>query len=94
LRNPVKLANGLTNAIQVFIDREGLVAEVNERVNARIASLGLREAIAALTEYYSNIPSNTSLNQPLRELKRLVRDYTDSLRGIDEFSAGIGEGRK
>ncbi|MCP4425335.1 MAG: hypothetical protein GY803_12640 [Chloroflexi bacterium] len=89
LSNPVKLANGLNNSIQIFMEREGLVTEVNERVNARIASLGLREAIATLTEYYSNIPANTSLNQPLRELKRLVRDYADSLRGIDEFRAGI-----
>jgi hypothetical protein len=53
----------------------------------------LREAITLLTEYYSNIPANTSLNQPLRELKRLVRDYTDSLRGIDAFRAGIEAGR-
>jgi hypothetical protein len=93
LSPPVKLANGLNNAIQLFMDQEGLAAEVNERVNARIASLGLREAITLLTEYYSNIPANTSLNQPLRELKRLVRDYTDSLRGIDAFRAGIEAGR-
>ena len=65
----------------------------NERVNARIASLGLREAITLLTDYYNNIPANTSLNQPLRELKRLVRDYTESLRGIDAFSAGIEGGK-
>ena len=89
LSNPVKLANGLNNAIEAFVEQEGLVAEADERVEARIASLGLREAIRILAEYYNNVPTNTSLNEPLRELKRLVRDYTDSLRGIDDFRAGI-----
>ncbi|MBK8989885.1 MAG: hypothetical protein IPM39_28120 [Chloroflexi bacterium] len=86
----VKLANGLANAINAFIEREELVAEVNERVNAQIAGLGLREAIHVLSGYYSSVsPGPTSLDEPLRELKRLVRDYTDSLRSIDAFSAGI-----
>lgn len=89
LLNPVKLANGLSNAIEAFITQESLVTEANERVNARIASLGLREAIQILTAYYSSVPPNTSLDEPLRELKRLVRDYADSLRGIDDFRAGI-----
>lgn len=96
LRNPIKLANGLSNAIEAFIAQENLVTEANERVNARIASLGLREAIQILTAYYESVPANTSLDEPLRELKRLVRDYTDSLRGIDDFRAGINgaEGRR
>ena len=90
LSNPVKLANGLANAINAFMEREELVAEVNERVNAQIARLGLREAITVLTGYYNNVAGNhTSLDEPLRELKRLVRDYADSLRSIDAFSAGI-----
>lgn len=89
LANPIKLANGLSNAIEAFVDQESLVAEANERVNVRIASLGLREAIQILTAYYSSVPANTSLDEPLRELKRLVRDYADGLRGIDDFRAGI-----
>lgn len=96
LLNPVKLANGLSNAIEAFIAQESLVNEANERVNARIASLGLREAIQVLAAYYSSVPANTSLDEPLRELKRLVRDYTDGLRGIDDFRSGINgaEGRR
>ena len=83
LSNPVKLANGLSNAINAFIEREELVGEVTERVNAQIARLGLREAIATLTGYYSNSTgNNTSLDEPLR-------DYAESLRSIDAFSAGI-----
>jgi hypothetical protein len=89
LDNPVKLANGLNNAIEAFVEQENLVAEADERVNTRIASLGLREAIQILTDYYSSVPTNTSLEEPLRELKRLVRDYANSLRGIDDFRAGI-----
>jgi hypothetical protein len=85
LDNAIKLANGLSNAIDAFVEQETLVAEADERVNARITSLGLREAIEILTAYYSNVPTNTSLEEPLRELKRLVRDYTNNLRGIDEF---------
>jgi hypothetical protein len=29
------------------------------------------------------------VDEQLRELKRLVRDYADSLRRIDAFSAGM-----
>jgi hypothetical protein len=91
LSNAVKLANGLANAINAFTEREELVAEVTERVNAQIARLGLREAITVLSSYYTTASGNhnTSLDEPLRELKRLVRDYTDNLRSIDAFSAGI-----
>lgn len=91
LAGPLKLANGLNNAIRIFIETDGLVNEVHERVEGQIARLGLREAIQVLTTYYSNnAPNgNTPLDEQLRELKRLVRDYTDGLRRIDEFSAGI-----
>lgn len=90
LDSPIKLANGLSNAIHAFIDQDGLVHTVNERVEAQIASLGLREAIHLLTDYYSSIPEgNSALDGQLRELKQLVRNYTESLRRIDAFSAGI-----
>lgn len=93
LETAVKLANGLSNAIHVFSEQEELVNEVNERVERQIARLGLREAIRILTGYYANASSNgsTALDDQLRELKRLVRDYTDGLRRIDAFSAGIDE---
>lgn len=90
LQPPVKLANGLGNAIHVFSEQEELVSEVNERVEGHIARLGLREAINILANYYASAPNgSTTLDEQLRELKRLVRDYTDSLRRIDAFSAGI-----
>lgn len=92
LESAFKLANGLSNAIHVFSEQETLVNEVSERVEGQIARLGLREAIAILTDYYSTAPNgNTALDEQLRELKRLVRDYVDGLRRIDAFTVGIHE---
>lgn len=90
LANPIKLANGLTNAINAFVEQEGLIHTISDRVEAQIASLGLRDAIRLLTEYYSSVPEgNSALDSQLRELKQLVRNYTESLRRIDAFSTGI-----
>ncbi|MCB8944027.1 MAG: hypothetical protein H6658_09760 [Ardenticatenaceae bacterium] len=96
LDNPLKLANGLSNALEAFAEQEELVTEVNERIEAQIAQLGLRDAIQVLTSYYSQAPNgNTTVDDQLRELKRLVRDYTDSLRRIDAFNTGMnGQGRR
>ncbi len=90
LENPVKLANGLTNAINAFMEQDGLVHLVSERIEAQIASLGLRDAIQLLADYYnSTSDGNSALDNQLRELKQLVRNYTESLRKIDAFSVGI-----
>lgn len=90
LQPSVKLANGLNNAIEALSAHDGLTVEVMERVEKRIAQLGLRETIDILTNYYSVIPSGvTSLDNQLRELKQLVRNYTDDLRRIDEFHSGV-----
>ncbi|MCP4415544.1 MAG: hypothetical protein GY805_02910, partial [Chloroflexi bacterium] len=92
LQSSLKLANGLSNAIKIFSEQEELVNEVGERVEGQIARLGLREAIQILSEYCANAPTgSTPLDEQLRELKRLVRDYSDGLRRIDAFSAGIQE---
>lgn len=95
LESAVKLANGLSNAIHVFSEQETLVNEVSDRVEGQITRLGLREAIAILTDYYTTAPNgNTALDEQLRELKRLVRDYVESLRRIDAFTAGIHDNGK
>jgi hypothetical protein len=95
LQPPFRLANGLGNALHLFSEREELVTEVNERVEGQIARMGLHQAITILTDYYTNSANgangNTTLDEQLRELKRLVRDYTEGLRRIDAFSAGIHE---
>ncbi|KAA3655764.1 MAG: hypothetical protein DWQ04_33025 [Chloroflexi bacterium] len=90
LASPVKLANGLLNSIQALTEHDGLVSEIMERVDAQIARIGLRDAIQILTEYYSTIPDgNTQLDEELRELKRLVRNYAEDLRRFSEFNVGL-----
>ncbi|MCP4426568.1 MAG: hypothetical protein GY803_18910, partial [Chloroflexi bacterium] len=93
LEPAARLANGLSNAIDAFSKQEILVNEALERVEGQIARLGLQEAIGVLTEYVTNSTATkngqTRLDEQLRELKRLVRDYTDDLRRVDAFSAGI-----
>jgi len=90
LSNPIKLANGLSNSIESFCEQEEIVSEVSDRIERQIARLGLHDAIDTLTTYYTNVPNgNTLLDEHLRELKRLVRDYADSLRRIDAFRTGI-----
>ena len=90
LENPIKLANGLSKALEAFGEQEELVTEVSDRIEGQIAQLGLRDAIQVLTEYVAQTPNgNTTVDEQLRELKRLVRDYADSLRRIDAFSAGM-----
>ncbi len=92
LQSALKLANGLSNAINAFSEQEDLVNTVGERVERQIARLGLQEAIQILNEYCANAPTGTtSVDEQIRELKRLVRDYADGLRRIDAFSAGIHE---
>lgn len=90
LASPVKLANGLLNSIQALTEHDGLVSEIMERVDAQIARIGLHDAIQILTEYYSTIPDgNTQLDEELRELKRLVRNYAEDLRRFSEFNVGL-----
>ncbi|MCP4428403.1 MAG: hypothetical protein GY803_28275, partial [Chloroflexi bacterium] len=97
LEPAARLANGLSNAIDAFSKQEILVNEALERVEGQIARLGLQEAIGVLTEYVTNSTptknGQTRLDEQLRELKRLVRDYTDDLRRVDAFSAGIHKKR-
>jgi hypothetical protein len=90
LDSPLLLANGLANSLQTLAGRDGLVPEIMERVEGRVARMGLQEAIALLDAYTSNVPDgSTRVDDLTRDLKRLVRDYTEELRRIDEFNAGL-----
>lgn len=89
LASPIRLGNGLANAIQRLESDEELTREVMERADSRIARLGLQQAIATLTAYYENAPEGrTPLDELVRELKRLVRDYADELHQIDVLNTG------
>lgn len=89
LQERVRLGQGLANAVDYMNSHETLAREILERVDSRIAQMGLQKAIETLSEYYSAVPEGkTKLDGIARELKRQVRTYTDELRQIREFSGG------
>ena len=58
-----------------------------ERIDGYIAQHGLQQTITILSDYYSStVAGKTSLDELSRELKQLVRAYTDELRHISEFN--------
>ena len=90
LKSPQHLENGLAKAIAALEAEDGLVREIMDRVEAQIARLGLQTAIETFTEYYSSVPEGrTALDELVRELKQLVRDYTEELRQINDYSSGL-----
>ena len=90
LAAPIRLANGLANAMEAFLASDTLAASAAERVDSLIAHMGLSEAIRVLSDYCEQAPDgNTRSDEQTRELKRLVRDYVDDLRRINEFSSGL-----
>lgn len=89
LAAPLLLGQGLANAAAALTGREALTNELLERVEAHIARVGLREAIARLADYYrAPSPGRSPLDELTRELKRLVREYTEELSQIDALDEG------
>lgn len=89
LQERLRLGQGLANAVEFMNNRESLAREVLERVDSRIAQMGLQKAIEVLSEYYSTSPDGrTKLDAIARELKRQVRTFADELRQIREFNGG------
>lgn len=87
LQNQRRLGNGLINAIQGLATENGLANEIIERIDGKIAQLGLQQAIAVLHDYYHTAPQGRSqLDETTRELKQLVRAYSDELRQINDLS--------
>ena len=92
LQNPVRLGNGLGNAIKTLAAQEMLAREALDRVDSQIARMGLQKAIETLTAYYTAVPDGrTKLDDTMRELKQRVRRYADELRQIDAFSSGLDQ---
>lgn len=90
LQERVRLGQGLANVIDYTGSQEILVREILERVDGRIAQLGLQRAIEILAEYYSAVPEGkTRLDTITRELTRQVRAFADELQQIREFSGGL-----
>ena len=92
LLEPRRLGQGVANAITAVSGDESLVRELLDRVDSRIARLGSQRSIEVLKAYYTAVPEGRSrLDEQTRELKRLVRDYTEELRQIDAFNTGMRE---
>lgn len=94
LDRPVKLAQGLANALQGFINQEELVQEAWERINQVVATQGVEATLRRLAAYYnagngSDRPAAEAARpgeELALELKRLVRAYADELRQIHQFT--------
>ncbi len=90
LERPVKLAQGLANALQAFVSHDGLVAETWERVEQVVATRGVQATLRVLTAYYNAGAERDSTDDLVLELKRLVRAYADELGQIHQFTPGPG----
>jgi hypothetical protein len=89
LREPLLLGNGLANAVGFLTGSRGgaLANEIMERVDAHIAQIGSREAIARLSTYVDSPTKDRSeLGELTRDLKRLVRGHVDELMDIHELN--------
>jgi len=88
---PVKLGNGLANAVHAFAQHDTLVADILGRVEQRIAETGTQQALEVLTAYYQ--PATPDDTPPTDELvitmRKLVRTYAEELRSTQQ---AFGEG--
>jgi len=90
LEQPVKLAQGLANALQAFSKHDGLVREARDRVEGVVASRGVEATLRTLTAYYDTGSEREPADELVLELKRLVRAFADELRQIHQFAPGFG----
>jgi hypothetical protein len=91
LAEEVRLGQGLEKAIQGTASQERLAREIMERIDGQIARLGSQRSIEKLAAYYRVTPEGRSRSDELnRELKRLVRDYAEELRRLNDFSKSVG----
>ncbi|MCA9941382.1 MAG: hypothetical protein KC418_22225 [Anaerolineales bacterium] len=90
LAPPVRLGNGLDNAMESVAHQDDLIREMMERVESQVAHLGVQQTIDILSAYYTVVPEGrTPLDEVTRDLKQRVRAYADELRQIDAFSKGM-----
>jgi hypothetical protein len=85
LDSPLKLGNGLGNAIGHFARADTLTQEVMTRVERHIEEIGTVQALAVLTDYYSREDgddgvANSKVDELVADLRKRVRAYADELR--------------
>jgi len=82
---PLKLGNGLANALYCFGSTDSLVQEVMDRVERHIEAIGTARAIEILSAYYTRsgegeVSSGGTIDSIVIEMRKLVRAYTQDLR--------------
>jgi hypothetical protein len=89
LSKPVKLAQGLSNTLQAFINRDALVREAWERIEQVVAAQGVETVLRRLTAYYDDQDTRYPADDLILELKQLVRRYADELRQVYQFTGSV-----
>lgn len=87
LDSPLKLDNGLSNAIRRFAQNETLVQEVLTRVEQRIAEMGTTAALEKLAAYYIGNGKDKEpgiTDAQVITLRKLVRAYAEELRSTQQ----------
>jgi hypothetical protein len=92
LEQPLRLAQGLENALNAFTAREGLAKEVMERIEKQVSvQLTTAEAVAKLDAYWEAGNRQGDLDDMDLRLRRAAREYADELREMIRVSEGILE---
>jgi hypothetical protein len=81
----IRLAQGAANARQALAARQGLIHELMERIAAQIEHIGVGQALDKLMAYCTPAAGDDEL---ARELKRLVRDYAETLQANARVAGG------
>jgi len=89
---PLKLDNGLANALRRFAQSDTLVQETMGRVEQRIAEMGTTAALSLLTSYYATgeggREAGGATDALVLEMRKLVRAYAGELRRTQQALGG------
>lgn len=79
---PVKLDQGLENALRRFVQADSLAQDVMDRVERQVEEIGIAAAVEKLAAYYARPTEGqrSNANGLLIEMRKLVRAYADELR--------------
>lgn len=79
---PIRLDQGLENALRRFALADSLAQETMERIERQIEEIGTAAAVSRLAAYVARSPAEerSGGDEMLLELRKLVRGYADELR--------------
>ena len=91
---PLKLGNGLANAIRHFAQADTLTREVMARVERRIEEIGTEQALSILTDYYTRDDGggdgSSAMDELVADLRKRVRAYAGELQQAQRVVGGGG----